>query len=161
MQYKTISKKELIETNEEDVMFITNPGRMGDEDGITLVIRKDNDYITYRVEGLMYPNKEINEKDTISLDVIAKQFPEWFNTWKNCNEKDYHSKYKYIYMGFGNGLCVDNSIYSEFETYLNKQVEEYLQDETDKESLKYAAIYNTWHKALNEMLKEKNIILKR
>ena len=30
------------ELNEEDIMFITNPGRMGDEDGTTFIVKHDN-----------------------------------------------------------------------------------------------------------------------
>ena len=36
-------------------MFITNPGRMGDEDGIAFIIKRGNEFTIYRVDGLMYP----------------------------------------------------------------------------------------------------------
>ena len=43
MRFKSnkISKKDFLYINEEDVMFITNPGRMGDEDGSTFIIKQD------------------------------------------------------------------------------------------------------------------------
>jgi len=34
-----ISKFKLIKIDEDDLMFITNPGRMGDEDGMTFIIK--------------------------------------------------------------------------------------------------------------------------
>ena len=49
-----ISKEEFLKINEDDVMFITNPGRMGDEDGSTFIIRQDNEYKIYRLDGWMY-----------------------------------------------------------------------------------------------------------
>ena len=143
-EFKTnkISKTELIKLNEDDLMFITNPGRMGDEDGSTFIIKNGHGLTIYRINGWMYPKKE--EKDNISLDDVLKQFPKWENAWKHGEEKDYDGKYKYLYMGFGNGLSVDNSIYNEFEVYLKDLVEEYLDNcnSEEKESLKYAAIFN-------------------
>ena len=79
IEVNKISKSEFIKLNEKNLMFITNPGRMGDEDGSTFII-------------------------------------------KHGNEEEYKGKYKYLYMGFGNGLSIDNSIYSEFEPYLNNKV---------------------------------------
>ena len=48
----SISKNELYELNEEDLMFITNPGRMGDEDGSTFIIKKDNVIVKYANNSL-------------------------------------------------------------------------------------------------------------
>lgn len=45
-----ILKKDFVTLNEDDVMFITNPGRMWDEDGITFIIKKDKELIVYRNE---------------------------------------------------------------------------------------------------------------
>ena len=42
-----ISKDDFYKINEEDVMFITNPGRMGDEDGSTFIIRQNNEFKIY------------------------------------------------------------------------------------------------------------------
>ncbi len=50
-----ITKKEFLKIDEDNVMFITNPGRMGDEDGITFIVKDNNDYNIYRVSGWMYP----------------------------------------------------------------------------------------------------------
>lgn len=149
-----ISRIEFLELNEKDVMFITNPGRMGDEDGSTFVIKKGNEYIIYRIDGWMYPRRDTNEKELITLEDAEKQFPKWLESWKHSNEKDYNGKYTYLYMGFGNGLSTDNCIYKEYEPYLNKLVEEYLANRTEeeKETLKYSAIYSVWKKALVEMI---------
>lgn len=143
-----ISKEEFLKINEEDVMFITNPGRMGDEDGSTFIVKQDNEFKIYRISGWMYPGHD----DNISLDDTLKQFPKWYETWKNSNDTNYHGKYQYIYMGFGNGLSVDNSIYDQYKPYLDEKVKEYLEPEKDKESLKYAAIYNTWRNAFLDMI---------
>ena len=156
-----ISKLELVKLNEDDLMFITNPGRMGDEDGLTFIIKSGNKLTIYRVDGWMYPKE--GEKVDILLDDIEKQFPKWLDTWKHGAEKEYKGKYKYLYMGFGNGLSVDNSIYNEFEQYLDDLVEEYLKDSSDEEkkSLKYAAMYNVWKEAFINMANEKGYILKK
>ena len=151
-----ISKENFLKLNEDDIMFITNPGRLGDEDGSTFVVKEGNKLVIYRVDGWMNHNKSLNEDEFISLDDVARQFPKWLETWKNNNNEKDQGKYKYLYMGFGNGLSIDHSIYKDFEPYLNNLVEEYLKDK-DEESLKYAAIYNVWEKALIEMMKEKKM----
>ena len=40
-----ISRKDFAQLKEEDVKFITTPGRMGDVDGITFIIFKNGKYI--------------------------------------------------------------------------------------------------------------------
>ena len=151
---KRISKKDFLKLSEDDVMFITNPGRMGDEDGTTFVIKNGDLFTFYRIDGWMYPNENEKEEYKISFDDVIKKFPKWYEAWENSNNKDYQGKYKYLYMGFGNGLCVDNSIYDEFEPYLDKLVEDYLseEDEEKKESFKYSAIFNIWKDALKDMI---------
>lgn len=146
-----ISKSEFIKLNEDDLMFITYPGRMGDVDGSTFIIKYDNEFVVYRVDGFMYSKKGVD----ISLDDMLKQFPKWFDVMKYSDDKEYNSKYKYLYMGFGNGLYVDNSIYSEYESYLNNFVEKYLEEYDDKESLKYAAVFNVWMDAFIDMVNDK------
>ncbi len=149
-----ITKEEFLKLNEDDVLFITNPGRMGDEDGITFVVKKDNNYSMYRVDGWMYPSPDDNKNESISLDDARKQFPEWFQSWDHSNDSDYHGKYHYLYMGFGNGLCVDNRVYPDFKPYLDKKLEKYFENKTaeEKERMQYSAIYSVWKKALNEMI---------
>ena len=153
-----ISKRKLEKIKEENVMFITNPGRMGDEDELTFIIKYNNELTIYKVGELMYSNK-ISD---VSLSDIEKQFPKWFDTWKHSRDKDYIGKYKYLYMGFGNGLSIDNSIYHEFEQYLDVLVNKYLKDSNDeeKESLKYAAVFNVWKEAVINMAYDKGYILK-
>ena len=152
LEINKISKSDFLKINEDDVMFITNPGRMGDEDGSTFIVKQGNNFKAYRLNEWMYRSNNFNESNHISLNDAKKQFPKWYETWKNSNNKDYKGKYKYLYMGFGNGLSIDNSIYKEFKPYLDKKVQEYLKDEKDKESLKYAAIYNTWEEAFLNMI---------
>lgn len=157
-----ISKKDFLKLNEDDVLFITNPGRMGDEDGSTFVIKKENEFMCYRVDGWMYRSQDKNQEEMISMSDTAKQFPKWFETWKNWNNENYKGKYKYLYMGFGNGLSVDKSIYDEFKPYLEKEKEKYFESysEEDRKDLQYAVIVNVWDKALIQMAKDKKIVIK-
>lgn len=161
LKINKILKSEFIKLNEDDLMLITYPGRMGDEDGSTFIIKHDNELTTYRVDGWLYQRKR--EKVDISLDDMLKHFPKWLEVMKCSDKKEYKGKYKYLYMGFGNGLCIDNSIYSEFEPYLNDLVEEYLKkyDDGEKESFKYAAVYNVWEDAFINMAKDKGYVLKQ
>ena len=155
LKVNKISKEDFFKINEKDVMFITNPGRMGDEDGSTFIIKHDNKFKIYRLDEWMYRCKDFNESEHISLDDTLKQFPKWHEAWENSTNKDYKGKYKYLYMGFGNGLSIDNSIYKEFKPYLDKKVEEYLESKEDKESMKYAAIFDTWEEAFLNMINDK------
>ncbi len=63
-------------------------------------------------------------------------------------------------MGFGNGLCVDNSIYSEYKPYLDTLVKKYLDEHNNDDSLKYAAVCNLWENAFINMANEKGYIIK-
>lgn len=155
LKINKMSKDDFLKINEDDVMFITNPGRMGDEDGSTFIVKQGKNYKAYRLSEWIYRSKDFNESEHISLDDAIKQFPKWNEAWKNSNNENYKGKYKYLYMGFGNGLSVDNSIYDEFKTYLDEKVEEYLKDKEDKESLKYAAIFNVWEEAFRNMVNNK------
>ena len=67
-QTNTLSKEEFLKLKEDDIMFITNPGRMGDEDGITFVVKQGSKLVIYRVDGWMYPNRNRNKEEYISLE---------------------------------------------------------------------------------------------
>ena len=54
LETKEISRDEFFTLKGENLMFITNPGRMGDEDGSTFIIKEDNNYVSYRIDGWMY-----------------------------------------------------------------------------------------------------------
>ena len=77
-------------------MFITNPGRMGDEDGTTFVIQNGNEFSVYRVDGWLYPSKKEKQENRISMNDNKNQFPKWLEAWKHSKEKDYKGKYTYI-----------------------------------------------------------------
>ena len=151
-----ITKEEFLKIKEEDVIFITNPGRMGDEDGLTFIIKKEEDYFIYRVDGWMDP-KIITKENTITFKDAINQFPKWHEAWQNGNNKKYQGKYKYLYMGFGNGLSVDKLVYNDFKPYLDEMVKEYLKEYSKKrkKEMQYAAIYNVWKKAFEKMISEK------
>lgn len=53
----TITKEEFLKLNEDNLMFITNPGRMWDEDGISFVMKENNTFTLYRVDGWMYDER--------------------------------------------------------------------------------------------------------
>ncbi len=156
-----ISKEDFFNINEKDVMFITNPGRMGDEDGSTFIVKQDNSYKVYRVDEWMYRGSNFNESEHISLEDTRKQFPKWFEQWENCNNEDYKGKYTYLYMGYGNGLSVDNSIYDEFKPYLDQKIEEYLKRRGNDEHLKFIAVFDVWEEAFIDMVNNKNIVEKK
>lgn len=128
MKYKLeprrISKKDFYNLDENNLMFITNPGRMGDEDGSTFILKIDDSYIPYRVDGWMYSNEnERSNNNYISLDDMFNVFPKWKDSWHNYyKDEEYNGKYVYIYMGFGNGLCVDKSIYKKYYQYLINEI---------------------------------------
>lgn len=145
-----ISKKDLMNLKEEDVMFITNPGRMGDEDGSTFVIKKDDSFIVYRVDGWMYPNKD--DKNRITIYDMFKAFPKWKDTWDNYCQERYEGKYVYIYMGFGNGLCIDKSIFGEYLPYLQKEVKKNGWDTPINIIDTNPGVAGSWEKALENMI---------
>ena len=147
-----VKKSDFLKINEDEVMFITNPGRMGDEDGSTFVLKGCNNHNIYRIDGWMYPSGNLDENERITLDDARKQFPKWSESWENKDDLNYQGKYKYLYMGFGNGLCVDNTIYDEFKPYLDEKVKAYLDSHNGDKSLEYAAIFDTWESALEEYL---------
>ena len=151
LNIEKIKKEDFLMIKEDDVLFITNPGRMGDEDSMTFVVKQDNIFRIYRVNGWMYSKND--GKDYISLDDAFNQFPKWHDTWQNSNDKNYQGKYQYLYMGFGNGLSVDNRVYKDFKPYLDKEVNEYLKKYSEeKQSLQYVAIFNVWKTALMKMI---------
>ncbi len=157
-----ITREKFLKLNEDDLMFITNPGRMGDENGATFIIKNGEELTIYRIDGWMYPSDKEKEEYNITYEDMLNHFPKWHEVLKHFNEKDYHGKYKYVYMGFGNGLSVDNFIYDEFEPYLNNLVEKYLKkySEDERKNYIYAAIFNVWENALMEMTKDKKLIIK-
>lgn len=138
----TITKEEFLKLNEDNLMFITNPGRMWDEDGISFVMKENNTFILYRVDGWMYDERT---EDSILLKDAIKVFPKWNKIWENCNNENYQGKYQYIYMGFGNGLSVDKRIYEKYKPYLEK----YLTSER-----KPIEIFTNWKKALADMIND-------
>ena len=150
IKYSKITKADFEKIDEKDVMFITNPGRMGDEDGSYFIVKNKNVFNTYRISGWMYSN----DNTDITLEEFSKKFPLWRDMWNKSVEKR-NEKYTYIYMGFGNGLSVDNSIYEEFKPYLSDEVnkikEEY-GDVGDNPSFNYPA----WEPAFIKMCQEKN-----
>ncbi len=149
---KKINKEELLQIDEKDVMFITSPGRMGDVDGSTFVIKVNNKYVAYRVGTW---GVEYKDNNYISFDDMLEHFPKWNNALKNCNKNKCNDKYIYVYMGFGNLLCVDKSIYDIYYPYLLEVVKK-----QDMYSLDENGDYNpclnfpSWIPALENMIND-------
>ena len=159
MKYKLESRKlikdEFLNFKEEDLMFITNPGRMGDEDGSTFIMKDNDKLYSYRADGWMYPSSR--DENFISLRDMSTQFPKWRETWENSFEDGYDGKYIYINMGFGNGLAVDKSIYNEYEPFLLEEVEK-VKIEMNETEVKPNMYYTSWGKALKKMVESKGEI---
>ena len=152
LETKELSRDEFFTLKEENLMFITNPGRMGDEDGSTFIIKEDNNYVSYRIDGWMYGDR--TKEDFITLDEMFEQFPKWKEAWHNCNNEEYDGKYIYVYMGFGNGLSVDKSIYREYEPYLLDEVKKIKNKRNEKEESP-SMYYPAWKPAVENMLNNK------
>ena len=133
-----ITKEELKKLNEKDLMFITIPGRMGDIYGCTFVINKNGKYIFYRIEN-MYKY----------MDILCEVFPIWSNDLKNANIKFKSDKYEYLYMGMGNGLCIDKTIYDKYMHYLKELVRKKEENELD---YKPSINYTIWDEAIKNMI---------
>ena len=148
---KRITREEFFNLKEEDLMFITNPGRMGDEDGSTFIIRNGNDYNVYRIDGWMYGDeKEVNY---ISIKEAFKQFPKWKEAWDNSRNSEYSEKYVYVYMGFGNDLCVDKRVYNEFYPYLLEEVKKQDMYSWEKDDNYNPCLnYPSWELAVEKMI---------
>jgi hypothetical protein len=155
IKYINISKEDFEKIDEKDVMFITNPGRMGDEDGSYFIVKNGNVFNPYRVSGWMYSNGN----EDITLDKFSRQFPLWKDMWNKSSETNKNEKYTYIYMGFGNGLSIDNSIYEEFEPYFIDEVNNIKEkhgDTGNNPSFNYPA----WEPAFIKMCNEKKYTIK-
>ena len=140
MEYKKVNDDELKRFREENLMFITSPGRMGDIEGSTFVVKEDNELKMYYIENLYKCN------------TILNIFPEWV---KSVKEDSKSNKYNYIYMGFGNGLHVDKSIYDEYYPYLLEEVKkDDMYYEEDNDNYNPCLNYAHWEHALENMIND-------
>ena len=139
IEEKKISEEELNNLYEDELLFITYPGRMGDVYGCSFVI-KNNDKLTfYRIENL-YEFK----------GNIYTQFPKWNEALKNYSEKKETEKYEIIYMGFGNLLGVDKSVFNDFKPLAEEKMKNI--SENYSNDLKFgAACYTYWKEIANNM----------
>ena len=148
IEFNKISKEDLEKINEEDLMFITNPGRMGDVDGSYFIIKNNSKYKFYRVDG-WYDNK-----CDITIQDMFKVFPLWKEAW-DSNIDNTSSKYVFIPMGFGNGLCVDKKVYDNYYPYLLEEVKKqdtYIEDDNNKYNP--CLNYPCWEIAMEKMVEE-------
>ena len=137
-----ITKEELKKLNENDLMFITIPGRMGDIYGCTFVIIENNKYIFYRIDN-MYKY----------FNILCEVFPILNNDLKKASKRFESNKYKYLYMGMGNGLCIDKNIYDKYIYYLMKYVKKSNLYNGEKEFEYQPCInYEVWKTALKDMI---------
>ena len=155
-KYYNITPDEFKNITEDDLLFITFPGRMGDEYGCTLVIKNESEYSIYRIEDI----------HVFGIDVY-NQFPGLSEALKNQEDKE-SDKYKAIYMGYGNLLFVNKSIYDDYKKYLdeivNREINELKENnEYDKSLEDYYPVmlcFKKWETALNEYLKDNGFTIK-
>ena len=139
MEYKKVTDEDIKKFNEDDLMFITNPGRMGDMYGSTFVMNDNGILKEYYVDNIF---------KCIS---IVEVFPEWKNTVSNTNNES--NKYKYVYMGFGNGLCVDKRIYDKYYPYLlDEAKKDNLYEKEFGDNYNPCINYSHWEHALERMI---------
>ena len=100
-------------------------------------------------------NYKLNPKKITREEFFKfKQFPKWEEAWKNWNNEEYSGKYVYIYMGFGNGLSIDKSIYKEYEPYLLNEVKR-IKEERNETEESPSMYYPAWKPAVENMLNNK------
>ena len=130
-----ISSEKLKNLKEEDVLFITFPGRMGDETSSTFIVKSENNLIAYRIDWAT-DNPEISAED------IGLVFPQWYKyDTKN-------SRYMRIEMGFGNLLYVKKDIINDFIPLLRDAIHD---------EFGYKAMYMLPTKKIHEIDKNNNI----
>lgn len=112
----------------------------------------------------MYHDKAKKDSNYISINDLLNKFPKCVDAWNNGDDENYKGKYKHLYLGFGNGLNIDNSIFNEYKLYLDEAIQNKIKQENytkeEKEKYKYSTIYNVWEIALIKMAENKNIIIK-
>lgn len=139
IEEKTLIEEELNNLREDELLFITFPGRMGDVYGCSFVIKKNDKITFYRIENLY------DFKGNIYI-----QFPKWNKALKNYSEKKESEKYEIIYMGFGNLLGVDKSIFNTFKPLAEEKMKNI--SENYNNNLKFgAACYTYWKEIVNNM----------
>lgn len=134
-----INEDEFRSLKDDDLLFITYPGRMGDVMGCSFVIRKDNEIHFYRIDDLVKFKENIFEK-----------FTKWDEALKKYSEKLDPDKYKIIYMGMGNLLGVDKTIFDDFKAKVDEKVPEISDSYNDE--LKFGmACYTYWREIVYDM----------
>jgi len=134
-----ITPEELEKLNEDDLILITVPGRMGDVDGISFAIKNNNKVTIYRIDDLVAFKGN-----------IYKQFPKWNEALKNYYDKKTSDKYEVIYMGMGNLLGVDKSIHREIRKIMEEKAKE--EESTLSPELHLGSVYyNNWRSVIKEM----------
>ncbi len=165
MQYQfprvnKISRDEFLKIREQDLLFITNPGRMGDEDGSTFIINTTDGYKVYRIDGWCFGDR--TGPNFISYSEMADKFPDWSSSIGTVEENE-DSLYRYVYMGFGNGLSIKKDLYEPFMKHLAFAVDRYAEnrniDRSEKEKNKYAIIFNVWDEAVVNIAADINVDL--
>ena len=136
---KKLTIDDLEKLKEDELLFITYPGRMGDINGCSFVIKSNNKIIFYRIDNLYKFKGNIYEK-----------FPKWNEALKNYSEKKKSNKYEIIYMGMGNLLAVDKSVFRKFEALIKERTNEIKGNYEDK--LKFGfACYSFWKETVYQM----------
>lgn len=51
INYHKITIDEFLKLDENDFMLVTNPGRIGDEDGSYFIMKDNDKFVAYRISG--------------------------------------------------------------------------------------------------------------
>lgn len=90
------------------------------------------------------------------------KFPDWSSSIGTVEENE-DSLYRYVYMGFGNGLSIKKDLYEPFMKHLAFAVDRYAEnrniDRSEKEKNKYAIIFNVWDEAVVNIAADINVDL--
>ena len=163
-----MTRPNFLRLDENNIMFIRGLGRMADNDMIFFIVKENDDFKCYKIDGLTHDNG-VGKYDYISRDDIDYKLPYWKATQNMtlpiitlgevyCNTT---SKYVCIFLGFGDTICINNSIYEKYEKYLKKEIEDFPENHPDKKEFdKTARIEWQWFvAALNYIHSQKKKLL--
>lgn len=89
INHNKITIDEFLKLDEKNLMLITNPGRMENEDGSYFIMKDNDKFVAYRISGWMYGQKE---PDSVSFDMMCSHFPKWKEAFEKAEKKE-------IYLG--------------------------------------------------------------
>lgn len=142
MECVNISIEELLKLNEEDLIMMLPPGRMGGDNTI-LVYKQDDQFFEYYIDGSKY------------YDEINSVFPKRQETYENYYELNDHyyiiSDYYVLDMGMGCFIYIKKEYSKDFILNVKMLLEEQLEKELTIEDVINSGpdICGVWREAAN------------